>query len=50
MGKAEYKQYMWNSNAKLCNFMLILSIFAYWKHHYFFQLGHLYLTKILFAL
>ena len=41
---------MWNSNAKLYNFILILLLFAYLKHHYFVQLSHLYLTEILFAL
>ena len=41
---------MWNSDAKLYNFMLILLRFANLKHHYFVQLSHLYLTEILFAL
>ena len=42
---------MRNSNAKLYNFMLILLLFVYLKHHYFVQLNHLYLTvQILFAL
>ena len=36
--------------AKLYNFMLILLLFVYLKHHYFVQLTHLYLTEILFAL
>ena len=41
---------MWNSNAKLYNFMLILLLFVYLKRHYFVQLSHLYLTEILFVL
>ena len=43
-------QYLWNSNAKLYNFMLILLLFVNLKHHYFVQLSHLYLKEILFAL
>ena len=41
---------MWNSNAKLYKFLLIILLFVYLKHHYFVQLSHLYLTEILFAL
>ena len=41
---------MWNSDAKLYNFMLILLLFIYLKHHYFVQLTHLYLIEILCAL
>ena len=37
-------------SSKLYNFMLILLLFVYSKHHYFVQLSHLYLTEILFAL
>ena len=39
---------MWNSNAKLYNFTLILLLFVHLKHHFFVQLSHLYLTDILF--
>ena len=46
----EHKQYLSNSNAKLYNFMLILLLSVYLKQHYFVQLGHLYVTEILFAL
>ena len=35
---------------KLYNFMLILLLFVYLKHHYFVQLSHLHLTEVLFAL
>ena len=55
MGKA-IKQYSTNNicetvNPKFYNnFMLILLLFVYLKHHYFVQLSHLYLTGILFAL
>ena len=44
------KQYLWNSDAKLYNIMLILLLSVYLKHHYFVQLSHLYVTEIFFAL
>ena len=43
---------MWNSNAKLYNFILVLLLFAYFLSTtilYNFN-SHLYLTEILFAL
>ena len=50
--RVEYKQntVFETVKDKLYNFMLILLLSVYLKHHYFVQLTHLYLTEILFAL